>query len=365
MNSFHAAIEEISHAINGLSDCQVTKTRDMEEFITYIMISGGLVFVLCFCVLTGCIIALHKKQEYVWNLLLSKVKENMLTIRSNVRSRLSRVHNIVDFEENEEKWGERRKLKISQWGKYMLIVTILGLIMLSFYLVFYFSFYKSILEFLIFRLQLFNVMTNRRSKLMHTAFFTQEIYADSKNLSLTKNFYNITRYPDAEYNTEKINNDLLILRKNFDTEKFSEITPSTVWDLIFGSFDSENPKLKCGIAASFSAAKYDGFNIEANKENSTFEDVRMYLKDVYDTFLSYEILNPIIDNDLNDHIERLLFWLVTFDLLGSLLVIAASLGVYWVYFEKEQMSVRQIKSLLRLIPETGFSLERSTIFISF
>lgn len=363
-NGFRVSMYELEKAFNGLNECEVQRTNDMNYIVTYLTIFGSVLFSVLFLILSVSILVLNRKQSAVWGLLILKIKDNYKAIKVNILNRLARVHNNTDYDALEDSLADKDGFSINHSIKYLIIVSSLILIIAFFYLSFYFIFYDKILEYLLFRLNFLNSMVNRRTKLTQASYFSLEIIANNKNQNLAHRFSNFTIFPEPEVLFEKLNNELSVISQVFLNPIYKKNTPKNVWVLINDRFENSNSILKYGISPAYSVIKDESLMLIDLKDKLEYSDIGGYLKDINDVIDSFENINPITDKALKNKVLDEFYLLVVFDILAALVLIGLCAFIYRIYFSKEKKEIDYIKSVLRIIPEKMDIADRSTNVMS-
>lgn len=363
-NGFRVSMYELEKAFNGLNECEVQRTNDMNYIVTYLTIFGSVLFSVLFLILSVSILVLNRKQSAVWGLLILKIKDNYKAIKVNILNRLARVHNNTDYDALEDSLADKDSFSINHSIKYLIIVSSLILIIAFFYLSFYFIFYDKILEYLLFRLNFLNSMVNRRTKLTQASYFSLEIIANNKNQNLAHRFSNFTIFPEPEVLFEKLNNELSGISQVFLNPIYKKNTPKNVWVLINDRFENSNSILKYGISPAYSVIKDESLMLIDLKDKLEYSDIGGYLKDINDVIDSFENINPITDKALKNKVLDEFYLLVVFDILAALVLIGLCAFIYRIYFSKEKKEIDYIKSVLRIIPEKMDIADRSTNVMS-
>lgn len=272
-NGFRVSMYELEKAFNGLNECEVQRTNDMNYIVTYLTIFGSVLFSVLFLILSVSILVLNRKQSAVWGLLILKIKDNYKAIKVNILNRLARVHNNTDYDALEDSLPDNDGFSINHSIKYLIIVSSLILIIAFFYLSFYFIFYDKILEYLLFRLNFLNSMVNRRTKLTQASYFSLEIIANNKNQNLAHRFSNFTIFPEPEVLFEKLNNELSVISQVFLNPIYKKNTPKNVWVLINDRFENSNSILKYGISPAYSVIKDESLMLIDLKDKLEYSDI--------------------------------------------------------------------------------------------
>jgi ABC-type multidrug transport system fused ATPase/permease subunit len=244
--SFRFTVLEYKNSLDGMKDCEINRTSDMEELCIMFITSIGVAMAFFYIILGFFIILINKKIKELWTYVFEKVQFSEKATKQMAKFRLQEVHKVKEFEEEDQN-ELKNEVFNGHWKRNMGVLTIMFMFAVGFYMTFYYEFIRDIVDLIAFRIIFADILNSRRAGVLHTAYFTQDIAMGNRTNGSYDHFHNFTLFPSSETMFNRINSDMASLRKFYFTDNFKQKTPNAVIDVIFKSFNSPKPNLQRDI----------------------------------------------------------------------------------------------------------------------
>ncbi|OMJ68035.1 hypothetical protein SteCoe_34636 [Stentor coeruleus] len=358
-NTFRVSLTMLRDTFDGMILCEISKSDTIWVFSLTMF---GICSLFLGCFLFGLCISIlmfAKKEILLWKCLFKNGKESYGIIQGALRNRLVNLHK--DKGKNVyENALEKNDAKIQPSWRYFLAVCGFGLLILVFFIVYFQWFFTKNLELLHFRMDILDIMVNRRVKLAQSVFFTEEIFVESKGNILSSKFFNNTYFPSEKKAIERISNEMNGLMTIFNSETFRETVPEEVFNILYKEYNSSLPVLKKGIWNAFSVIRRTNFYITGNSNNIPYMFMKDYLNDVYAILKSFEDIIPQTDKAVKEKIMSNILNFIIFSILWSLLELSYGIFIYKTLFKHDKDCIKCIETLLYIIPGENTNTSKST-----
>lgn len=359
-NTFRVSITLLRDAFDGMILCEISKSNSIRVFSLTMFgicsfLLGCFLFALCISMLM-----LAKKEILLWKCLFKSGKENYGIIQGALKNRLANLHKEKGEKNIFNQVLEENDVKIQPSWRYFLAVCGFGLLIFIFFVVYFHWFFSKNIELLHFRMDILDIMVNRRVKLAQSVFFSEEFLVESKGNNLSSIFFNNTYFPSWQKASEKIRNEMKGLMVIFNSETFRETVPEEVFNILYKEYNSSLPVLKKGIWNAFSVIRHSNFYISSDRNNIPYTFMENYLNDVYAILKSFEDIIPQTDQAVKEKILSNIFNFIIFSVMWSLLELFYGMFIYKTLFKHDKDCIKCIETLLNIIPGEYANNSKST-----
>ncbi|OMJ94334.1 hypothetical protein SteCoe_2535 [Stentor coeruleus] len=349
-NTFRVSFSILRDAFDGMILCEISKSDTIWVFsLTMFGVCSLLlgVFLLALCI---SLMMFAKNEIILWRCLFKNGKESYGIIQGALRNRLVNLHEDKGGKNIYEQDLKENDVKIQPSWRYFLAVFGFAVLILVFFTVYFQWFFSKNIELLHFRMDIYDIMVNRRVKLTQAVFFTEELLVESKGNVLSSMFLNNTVLPSAQKAIERIISDMKGLMTIFNSETFRQTVPEEVFNFLYKEYNSSLPVLKKGIWNAFSVIRRTNFYISSNKKNIPYTFMKDYLNNVYGILKSFDDIIPQTDQAVKDEILSNILNFIIFSALWSLLELLYGFVIYKTLFKHDKDCIKCIETLLNIIP---------------
>lgn len=349
-NTFRVSLSTLKNAFDDMISCVEAQNKDIWTFSLQILAICSVVFGVFLIGLSVSLIFFKKKEILLWEFLFIQIQDNYSILQAAVWTRLMSFHKDFRMKKPKETEVIKSKVKIRHSWRYFIVILGFGLLCAG-YIAAYVNwfFYKNI-ELLQFRMNIFEIMVNRKVKLAQSIFYAEEILMETKGYDFEHRFFNYTVLPKAMIGLAKINEEMEELSKLTLTDTFRENLPKEVFDVMYKGYNNSFPILKKGIWNAFSVFRRNTLYLIGNKKNIEYEFLDKYINEAFAILESFIDIIPITDNAVLEDINNNIMACVVFSIIWSTLEAAYAVFVYKKIFEHDRNAVKSVMTLLKLIP---------------
>ncbi|OMJ86719.1 hypothetical protein SteCoe_11729 [Stentor coeruleus] len=356
-NTFRASLSTLKNTFDDMIDCVDKQNKDIWIFSLQLLAICSIIYGVFLIGLNISLIFFKKKEVVLWEFLSTQIQDNYSVLSAAVKNRLINFHK--DFQEKQPKESEIIKKRVKFRRSWRYFIAILGLVLLSLgYITAYINwfFYKNI-ELLQFRMNVFEIMVNRRVKLAQSVFYAEEIFMETYNYDFGHRFFNYTLMPNASIGLAHINEEMKEISKVTLTETFRENLPKEIFDIMYKEYNSSFPILKKGIWNAFSVFRRNTLYLTGNKKNISYEFLDKYINEAFAILGSFVNIIPITDKAVLEDINNNIMVCVIFSVIWSILEVTYGVFVYKKLFEHDKNAIRSVMTMLKLIPSDLITLK--------
>lgn len=348
----------LNKIVDGMSNCEIDSTKIagtnlLRLSLFFIMLISGLFSLLCFL-----LFLLTKAESNTWKLLNISISQCYPQLKYNIKARLKNVHNDIYIIHIDNSSNAQKHMQYNHSKKFFIVIFCLSVLAISFFLTFYYSFWDRNYGLMKFRIDYLDAMVNRRVKLVHSAFFTQEIVMEAQNKGISKLFAGPWVLPEAKRSYDKVISELLLLRRIINSEAFKKNTPQYVIDMLYVHYDSDNYVLEKGIFNSFSIFRRNALYLIGTKDTASFESFRNLITDAFDISESFLTVIPLANVEIKKNLSNELVNVIYFSIFWSLLLFVITIIVRKYYFIRGQNVIKRIDEIFNLIPQQNPTIDK-------